>query len=84
MAKRRKERALPRSEASNAAGSDAIAKIAYDLWLIRGCLDGSPEEDWYEAERILKSSADSMEESTVREIATEPPSHSAKTISAAA
>jgi len=31
----------------------AIARRAYQLWLERGCPEGSPEEDWYHAEREL-------------------------------
>jgi hypothetical protein len=49
------------------AGGDAIAKLAYDLWLSRGCPDGAPKEnpdgspgeDWYEAERTFKAKRDS-------------------------
>jgi hypothetical protein len=26
---------------------------AYELWMERGCPDGSPEEDWYVAEREI-------------------------------
>jgi hypothetical protein len=33
-----------------------IAAVAYCLWLDRGCPDGSPEEDWYLAERKLRRS----------------------------
>ncbi len=28
-----------------------IAALAYALWLERGCPEGSPETDWFEAER---------------------------------
>ncbi len=28
-----------------------IEKLAYRLWQERGCPFGSPEEDWFEAER---------------------------------
>ena len=27
----------------------AISKRAYELWLERGCPEGSPEQDWYQA-----------------------------------
>jgi hypothetical protein len=27
-----------------------IANLAYALWQRRGCGDGSPEQDWFEAE----------------------------------
>ena len=30
-----------------------IAALAYELWISRGCRDGSAEEDWFEAERRL-------------------------------
>jgi DUF2934 family protein len=32
---------------------DAIGALAYELWLKRGCPIGSPEEDWFQAERLL-------------------------------
>ena len=35
-----------------------IAVLAYALWQGRGCPDGSPENDWYEAERQLKAQAE--------------------------
>jgi len=31
----------------------AIAPLAYQFWLERGCPDGCPEEDWFRAEREL-------------------------------
>jgi hypothetical protein len=31
----------------------AIAELAYYLWRERGCPNGSPEEDWYNAELII-------------------------------
>ena len=30
-----------------------IAALAYELWQERGCPEGSPEVDWFEAKRIL-------------------------------
>lgn len=30
-----------------------IAELAYVLWQQRGCVEGSPEQDWFEAERRL-------------------------------
>lgn len=30
-----------------------IAEIAFSLWKKRGCPHGSPEEDWYQAERLV-------------------------------
>ena len=36
--------------------TEEIAALAYDLWHARGCPDGSPEEDWLQAERELQGS----------------------------
>jgi hypothetical protein len=30
---------------------EEIARLAYSYWEGRGCQGGSPEEDWYRAER---------------------------------
>ena len=32
-----------------------IAELAYQRWINRGCPSGTDEEDWFEAERELKS-----------------------------
>lgn len=37
------------------AGHQKIAEIAFSLWQERGCPYGSPEEDWYQAERLASS-----------------------------
>ena len=34
-------------------GRDEIAELAYQLWVKRGCPDGSPDEDWLRAEEEL-------------------------------
>jgi Protein of unknown function (DUF2934) len=34
---------------------EEIAQRAYELWCERGCPHGSPQEDWYRAERELSS-----------------------------
>ena len=34
--------------------SDQIEQLAYRLWEERGCPDGSPEEDWFQAKRRLR------------------------------
>jgi hypothetical protein len=31
------------------------AEVAYRRWLDRGCPQGSPEEDWFEAERQIRA-----------------------------
>ncbi len=33
----------------------AIAQLAYEYWTQRGCPMGSPEEDWYRAERDIRN-----------------------------
>ena len=33
---------------------EAIADLAYHYWQERGCTVGSPAEDWYRAERVLR------------------------------
>ena len=33
---------------------DEIAQVAYALWEARGRAEGSPEQDWFEAERQLR------------------------------
>jgi hypothetical protein len=60
MDQTRIEQPTSQSEASVPAGTDEVAKLAHDLSLSRGCPDGSPLEDWYEAERILQDHAESM------------------------
>jgi hypothetical protein len=34
---------------------DSIPALARALWKARGCPEGSPQEDWFQAERVLKS-----------------------------
>jgi hypothetical protein len=29
---------------------DEVAELAYQLWILRGCPDGSPDQDWLRAE----------------------------------
>lgn len=37
-----------------------IAALAHSLWEVRGCPEGSPEEDWFNAERALKAKAEDV------------------------
>jgi hypothetical protein len=39
----------------NDLGEQDIAAIAYELWQARGCPDGSPQEDWFQAVELLRS-----------------------------
>ena len=34
---------------------EAVAALAYSLWQSRGCPEGTPDEDWYNAEDILRT-----------------------------
>lgn len=33
--------------------SEQVAALAYALWEARGCPEGTPEEDWHQAEQVL-------------------------------
>jgi hypothetical protein len=37
---------------------EEIARLAYSYWEARGCQGGSAQDDWFQAEQELKSSAD--------------------------
>lgn len=37
---------------------EAVAKLAYQMWLDRGCPLGSPEEDWLRAEQLLDAGSE--------------------------
>ena len=37
---------------------EAIAKLAYQLWLERGRPVGCPEEDWFRAEQLIDAGAE--------------------------
>ena len=44
------------SQASRAAlnpDHNTVGTLAYELWRRRGCPIGSPQEDWFQAERTL-------------------------------
>jgi hypothetical protein len=49
--------AAPVGHGITAFGHDDIAALAYELWQVRGCPDGSPEEDWFYAAEELRSRA---------------------------
>lgn len=40
---------------TDAVDQSQIAAAAYELWQARGCPVGSPEDDWFRAERELKA-----------------------------
>ncbi len=35
-----------------------VTRRAYELWLERGCPEGSPEDDWYRAEQEFGAAAE--------------------------
>src|SRR5690242_3514837 len=37
------------------ANQEAIAALAYDFWIQRGCPKGNPEVDWFRAKEELES-----------------------------
>jgi hypothetical protein len=43
--------AAPALEPAN----EAIASLAYQLWLERGRPEGSPEQDWFRAQDLLRA-----------------------------
>jgi hypothetical protein len=47
------EAAVPASEAVSAISTDEISRRAYSFWEARGYQGGTPEEDWFRAEREL-------------------------------
>jgi Protein of unknown function (DUF2934) len=44
-----------RLDQPNTPDHDEIAALAHRLWIERGCPEGSPEEDWLNAEQELSS-----------------------------
>ena len=34
---------------------EEISRMAYTLWQSRGCPQGSPDEDWFRAEEMVRS-----------------------------
>ncbi len=44
----------------------AIASVAHQLWLERGCPIGSDQEDWFKAEVILKNALGVKSEDLIR------------------
>jgi len=43
------------TESSGNPAHEQIAVLAYLLWEARGCPEGTPAEDWFNAERTLKA-----------------------------
>jgi hypothetical protein len=43
-------------DTSEPPNQEQIAALAYGFWQARGCPDGTPEEDWFRAEREIVGS----------------------------
>jgi len=50
--------------------AEEIASVARKLWEARGCQEGSPEQDWYEAERQLKRNGMTLRSETAGRVET--------------
>jgi hypothetical protein len=46
---------IPDDSPTGTCSYEEIAALAYQLWNNRGCPVGSPEEDWWRAERWLRT-----------------------------
>jgi hypothetical protein len=47
----------PMANSTLGVDDNEIRTKAYELWMQRGCPNGSPEEDWNQAERMLRDQA---------------------------
>jgi hypothetical protein len=52
---------------STTATQNEIAKLAYELWELRGRPIGSPEIDWHTAEAVLRTQH-SLDERSIPEV----------------
>ena len=82
MAHQRRRKNIPQSGAPIPAGEEVIEKLAYEMWLSRGSPEGSPEQDWHEAKRILNvgredSRVSASEKTSPRPSSREPQSRAA-------
>jgi hypothetical protein len=44
--------------------NDTVGKLAHELWQKRGCPVGSPQQDWFQAERALGGRKESSDSTT--------------------
>src|SRR5579862_7952760 len=44
------------AETAEPQNREQIAALAYALWQARGCPDGTPDEDWFQAEQEIAGS----------------------------
>jgi hypothetical protein len=43
--------------AESQSTNEQIAALAHALWIERGCPEGTPDEDWFQAEERLRTTA---------------------------
>jgi len=43
----------PHATTGSIVSHESIATLAYQLWEARGCPEGSPEQDWHQAQQML-------------------------------
>jgi hypothetical protein len=48
------------SENGIGVNSSELAALAYELWQARGCPEGSPDVDWLEAEKQIRTRMDEV------------------------
>jgi hypothetical protein len=46
---------MPATSIESRPTQEEIAALAYSLWEARGCPEGVPDEDWFNAEKALKA-----------------------------
>ena len=46
---------INKSNQSKEMNCEEIAKLAYEIYIQRGCECGKDQEDWFKAEQILKA-----------------------------
>ena len=49
-----RKKAAVGAEAAPTISQEEIAKVAYELYQQRGCTPGGDQQDWLEAERLLR------------------------------
>jgi hypothetical protein len=82
MAQPRRKKAAPPIKASVPIDREAISTLAFELWVGRGRPEGSPEQDWFEAERILRATAESTLTSDAEATSTASPLRGSKSMAA--
>ena len=53
------------AETAEPQNREQIAALAHALWQARGCPDGTPDEDWFRAEREINGSKRMDEERSI-------------------